>query len=166
MNSSALFITGGGNGTCGFAAVTRDHGGQALNAGEALSLTFKTRLSLNAYQTAYAGVYARDNAYQFTGIGFNRNPQILVKCNGKMQNSVAYQLSPDTDYYVWIDYTPNGANLHLKAYIGTTPTKPATPVIENASCAYTPSNRYMTFYVDGPGIGVWRFDDASVVKTP
>ncbi|MEK7584027.1 MAG: CARDB domain-containing protein, partial [Patescibacteria group bacterium] len=166
ISGSRLAITGGPSNVCGFAALMRDHGGQALNAGQKLSLKFKTRLSANAYSTAYAAVYAQSNVQQFTGIGFNRNPQIHVRCNGRLMNSVPYQLYADTDYYVWIDYTPNGTNLHLKAYIGRTSTKPATPVIENSSCAYTPSNRYMTLYVDGPGIGVWHFDNASIVKTP
>jgi len=159
-----LAIAGGSGSDCGAPVATRDHGDLSLGAGETASMTFKVRLpSVN--RTAYAGLYALPDGSNLTGIGINQNPQVHLRCNGALTVSSNYAMSPDTDYYIWLEYSPNGLAAHVKAYISTSSTKPAFPVLEKFDCAYTPQNHHTVVSVDSPLGGTWHFDDVWVSTT-
>jgi len=156
--ANELRITGDQGGDCGFPFLSRDHGDLTLVPGTTVSLSFKLRLP-TVNRTAYAGLYAQPGADLITGIGFDQNPEVLLRCNNVISATVPYAMTAGVDYYVWVDYVANGSMVDLKGYVSTTATKPMTPVVEVPSCAYTPTNRNAILSVDAPMGGTWFFDD-------
>ncbi len=140
-----------------------------LASASSVSMSFKVRLPSDN-RTFYAGLFSDSSAplnqwYNMTGIGIERTPELLIRCNGVISASThAYAFAPDTDYYAWVDYKPHGGTMAVKAYVNTTPEKPYDPLLSVDYCPYDTAGHEAILAVDyaaHPG-AEWRYDDVKV----
>jgi len=127
------------------------------------SLSFQINFS-NASAGTDVGIwgsYDGVGGHGSTGARFdiaNSGAELSTIVDGSIDQTTTYSFSTSTDYYVWIDYAPSGANLDVDVYINTSNSKPGSATLSTTGGTIT-KNKEATGFEGSGSVGGFSVDD-------